>query len=378
MQRLPTHVGGLGGRGCAAARAWLTRPCPLALREHVRGMAKKGKKKGGGGKGKGGGGGGGGGGGEDVLSFHDVRKALPDGRVLLDEVSLRLTSGSKVGVLGANGAGKSTVLRLMVGDDADFDGRILRRGNVSVAMLEQEPRLDDERDVMSNVMDGLMEQRVAMDRFDQVNTELESGSASDVDGLLAEQAGSRSYAPGPYTGRSSAPGPYTGRSSAPCSPTRRVPLTCQPCSPRASDTGPHPHPIATRTHRAPRRDGLLVPPCRSLLRDGRSALPARGRNAREPEWRPAAASGPCTPPPVEARCAAARRANEPPRRDECGVARALPPRIQGGRRRGDARPLLSRQRRHAHRRGGQGARRALPWQLYELAATARGEAEGGR
>jgi sulfate-transporting ATPase len=190
-----------------------TRPSPLLCRgrvlgvrpqapclELVRSLAKKANKKskakrtGGGSssapsKGSSGGGGGGGGG-QDVVTMFEVRKALPGGRVLLDGVSLRLLQGAKVGVLGANGAGKSTLLKLLCGMDEDYEGRVERRGNVSFGMMAQEPQLDEESNVLSNVTDGLAEQKAALTRFDEVNDLLASGAVADgeMDALLAEQS----------------------------------------------------------------------------------------------------------------------------------------------------------------------------------------------
>ena len=90
--------------------------------------------------------------------------------MLLDDVNLRLLAGAKVGVVGANGVGKSTVLRLMAGTDADYEGRIIKRSaGLVVTMLEQEPHLDEASDVMSNVTDGLLEQKTALERFDEVH-----------------------------------------------------------------------------------------------------------------------------------------------------------------------------------------------------------------
>ena len=163
----------------------------------MRGLAKKSKRSGGkkkqndGGPGSGGGGGGGGGGsGEDVCVMRDVQRVLPGGRVVLKDLNLRLLSGAKVGVLGANGAGKSTLLKLIAGKDVDFEGSVTRRAGLRVGMLDQEPELDDTQDVQANVSNGLMAQRVALERFDAVNEQLATGSAGaeEVDALLQEQA----------------------------------------------------------------------------------------------------------------------------------------------------------------------------------------------
>jgi len=101
---------------------------------------------------------------------------------------MRLLQGAKVGVLGANGAGKSTLLKLIGGMDADYEGTITYRAGLRVGMLEQEPKVDDSRDVMSNVTDGVMEQRNALERFDEVNERLASADGAESEALLAEQS----------------------------------------------------------------------------------------------------------------------------------------------------------------------------------------------
>ena len=168
----------------AASALRVTRPPPLApVRTFRRTFAKKkGKRKSGAGStassGKGSG--------EPVVQFQDVKKVLPSGRILLDGVALSFLGGAKIGVLGANGAGKSTLLKLMSGMDEDFQGTVNRRDGIKFGMLSQEPQLDEDRDVMSNVTDGLMEQRTLLERFDKVNAQLEAGDYSDE--LLEEQA----------------------------------------------------------------------------------------------------------------------------------------------------------------------------------------------
>ena len=175
-------------------RALLPRPRRELLLDVTRGFAKK--KKGGGKKGGGGSSKAAAPGGRqqvpgtDVATFQNVRKSLPGGRVLLDGLNLRLLQGAKVGVLGSNGAGKSTLLKLISGADKDHEGEVLRRSGFTFGMMEQEPQLDEENNVLSNVTDGLAEQKAALQRFDEVNELLvsEDLDAERMDELLAEQA----------------------------------------------------------------------------------------------------------------------------------------------------------------------------------------------
>ena len=127
----------------------------------------------------------------DVITLTGVKKTIPGGRVIFENANLRLLAGAKVGVLGANGAGKSSLLKLMAGTDADYDGRIWRREGVRIGMLEQEPQLDDDRSVLENITDGVSEQRDALREFDEVNERLSAVSdlgESEVDELLTRQA----------------------------------------------------------------------------------------------------------------------------------------------------------------------------------------------
>ena len=170
---------------------------PLLMRPQtifVRSLAKRGGGKKGGGKGGGQGGAksgskrsSGSGGDSEACSLVNVQKILGS-RTILDGVNMRLLQGAKVGVLGANGAGKSTLLKLIGGMDADYEGTITYRAGLRVGMLEQEPKVDDSRDVMSNVTDGVMEQRNALERFDEVNERLASADGAESEALLAEQS----------------------------------------------------------------------------------------------------------------------------------------------------------------------------------------------
>jgi len=169
----------------AALRVTVGRPCrqPLVSGQFHRALAKRSKassqkRKGGGG-----------GSGQSVCQLENVKKVLPSGRVLFDGVNLQLLAGAKVGVLGSNGAGKSSLLRMIGGLDSEFEGRVTTRSGLRIGMLEQEPKLDNERDVMSNVTDGVEEQRDALARFDEVNQLLTGGGkGEELSVLLTEQA----------------------------------------------------------------------------------------------------------------------------------------------------------------------------------------------
>ena len=108
-----------------------------------------------------------------IVKLDRVRKLLPDGRVIFQKMTVQLTAGAKIGILGANGTGKTTLLRLLAGIETDFEGHIWRSEGLKVGLLQQEPQLDDSRTVIDNVMDGFAAGRDALRRFDAINFQIE-------------------------------------------------------------------------------------------------------------------------------------------------------------------------------------------------------------
>ena len=84
---------------------------------------------------------------EYVYSMYKVGKTVPPRRVILKDISLSFLPGAKIGILGLNGAGKSTVLRIMAGVDTDIDGEAKAMPNLTIGYLEQEPKLDPAKTV---------------------------------------------------------------------------------------------------------------------------------------------------------------------------------------------------------------------------------------
>src|SRR5664279_1967562 len=120
-----------------------------------------------------------------VFSMRKVRKAHGD-KVVLDDVTLAFLPGAKIGVVGPNGAGKSSVLRIMAGlDHASNGDAVLSRG-YSVGMLEQEPKLDETKDVRGNVEDGVAATRQLLHRYDEISERLGSADGDEMERLLAE------------------------------------------------------------------------------------------------------------------------------------------------------------------------------------------------
>ena len=103
-----------------------------------------------------------------IYTMHKLSKFIPPDRDILKEVSLSFLPGAKIGVLGANGAGKSTVLRIMAGLDDDYTGEARLTDGFTVGLLEQEPQLDESKTVHENVMDGVGEIAALLTEYDDV------------------------------------------------------------------------------------------------------------------------------------------------------------------------------------------------------------------
>jgi ATP-binding cassette ChvD family protein len=120
-----------------------------------------------------------------IYTMRKVRKAHGD-KVILDDVTLAFLPGAKIGVVGLNGAGKSSVLKIMAGMDQPSNGdAVLTPGN-TVGILLQEPTLDETKDVRGNVEEAVADTRALLKRFDEVSTAMGEPDA-DFDALMAEQ-----------------------------------------------------------------------------------------------------------------------------------------------------------------------------------------------
>ncbi|MEI8105537.1 MAG: energy-dependent translational throttle protein EttA [Actinomycetes bacterium] len=124
---------------------------------------------------------------EYVFSMYKVDKFYGHDRQVLSNVTLSFLHGAKIGVLGPNGGGKSTLLRIMAGIEETSSGTADLAPGATVGLLEQEPYLDPAKDVRGNVEDGVRETRDLLDRFNAINAKFSEPDA-DFDALLAEQA----------------------------------------------------------------------------------------------------------------------------------------------------------------------------------------------
>ncbi len=122
-----------------------------------------------------------------IFTMHKVGRYYPPDRDVLTDISLSFYPGAKIGVIGANGSGKSSLLRIMAGVDQDFTGEARLTPGFTVGLLEQEPVLDPSKDVLGNVMDGLGETAQLLERYDQVLAGWSDPDA-DYDKLGEQQA----------------------------------------------------------------------------------------------------------------------------------------------------------------------------------------------
>lgn len=121
-----------------------------------------------------------------IFSMSRVSKTYPGKKTVIKDISLSFFYGAKIGVLGLNGAGKSTVLRIIAGVDKEYDGEVNLSKGVSVGYLEQEPKLDPNKTVKEIVEEGVSNLVDIRNRYEAINEKFSDPDA-DMDALLAEQ-----------------------------------------------------------------------------------------------------------------------------------------------------------------------------------------------
>src|SRR5688572_33078170 len=107
-----------------------------------------------------------------IYTMTGLGKVHPPDAVVLKDIWLSFLPGAKIGVLGLNGAGKSSLLRIMAGEDTEFNGEAFPADGVTVGFLAQEPRLDATKSVKGNVEEGVASVKALLDRYDDLNTRL--------------------------------------------------------------------------------------------------------------------------------------------------------------------------------------------------------------
>ena len=123
-----------------------------------------------------------------IYTMNRVAKVVPPKRFIIKDISLSFFPGAKIGVLGLNGAGKSTVLRIMAGIDTEFDGEARPQPGINIGYLPQEPELDADKDVRGNVEEGVAETKALVDRFNEISDRFaEPMDDEEMNAMLEEQ-----------------------------------------------------------------------------------------------------------------------------------------------------------------------------------------------
>ncbi len=251
--------------------------------------------------------------------MRGLKRFYPPDREVLKGINLSFYPGAKIGVIGSNGSGKSSLLRIMAGEDDGFTGEARLTPGFTVGYLPQEPQLNPSKDVAGNVAEGVGEAKALVDRFNEV-------CAAFGDARCRHRR-------------------PAGRAGGPAGQDR--------C-----------------------RRGLGA---RSHLRDrhGRPAAPSGRRRRRDALGRRTPAGRAVPAAPLQAGPAPPRRADQPPRRRVGRLARADAAGLPGHRRGGDPRPVLPRQRGRLDPRARPRRGHPVGGQLLVVARAEAGAPRGG-
>ena len=121
---------------------------------------------------------------EYIYSMLKARKKVGD-KLILDDVTMAFLPGAKIGMVGPNGAGKSTILKIMAGLDEPSNGEAILSPGYSVGILLQEPPLNEDKDVLGNVEEGVWEIKAKLDRYNEISAQMADPDA-DFDALMEE------------------------------------------------------------------------------------------------------------------------------------------------------------------------------------------------
>jgi ATP-binding cassette ChvD family protein len=123
-----------------------------------------------------------------IYTMNRVAKIVPPKRFILRDISLSFFPGAKIGVLGLNGSGKSSLLRIMAGLDSEFDGEARPQAGINIGYLPQEPELDETKNVRENVEEGIADSKALLDRFNEISMKFtEPMDDEEMNALLEEQ-----------------------------------------------------------------------------------------------------------------------------------------------------------------------------------------------
>jgi energy-dependent translational throttle protein EttA len=114
-----------------------------------------------------------------IFTTYKLSRRYPPDREVLSDISLSFLPGAKIGVIGYNGAGKSTLLRIMAGQDTEFGGHAQLGAGATVGLLEQEPALDESKNVLENIEEGVAETKALLDRFNELSMNYSDETAGE-------------------------------------------------------------------------------------------------------------------------------------------------------------------------------------------------------
>ncbi len=124
-----------------------------------------------------------------VFTMKELGKTVPPKRQILKDIWLSFYPGAKIGVLGNNGSGKSTLLRIMAGVDKEFTGEAFPMEGLKIGFLQQEPGLDESKDVFGNVEEGVRDKRELLQRFEDLSMKMGEPMSDDEMNKLMEEHG---------------------------------------------------------------------------------------------------------------------------------------------------------------------------------------------
>jgi sulfate-transporting ATPase len=125
-----------------------------------------------------------------IYTMNRVAKIVSPKRFILRDISLSFFPGAKIGVLGLNGSGKSSLLRIMAGLDKEFEGEARPQLGINIGYLPQEPELDESRNLRENVEDGIADTKALLDRFNEISMKFAEPMADAAMNALLEEQGS--------------------------------------------------------------------------------------------------------------------------------------------------------------------------------------------
>jgi ATP-binding cassette ChvD family protein len=124
-----------------------------------------------------------------IYTTQELSRVHPPDKVVIKDLSLCFFFGAKIGIIGGNGAGKSSLLKIMAGLDNDFLGHAKPAEGIKIGYLAQEPQLDSSKNVFENVLEGAKKTKALLTRFDEINNRLgECPDEKEMEKLLSEQA----------------------------------------------------------------------------------------------------------------------------------------------------------------------------------------------